>query len=159
MEENLRLYEEAWETKIESLNEIYKDSAKFWGKVKQLIGSDKEKVEYLIDANNNNNKVYKDEDKEILHRNIWEKIFEIPPEDNRNFNENNENLVREFLERNRELSTHYQYADLTRLDENNILIKPVTASDIINIIKGFKNKALGIRGINEQILSQLPQTL
>ena len=69
-EENLRLYKEAWETKIEYLNEIYKDSAKFWGKVKQLIGSDKEKVEYLIDTNNNNNRVYKDEDKEILHRNI-----------------------------------------------------------------------------------------
>ena len=41
MEENLRLYKEAWETKIQSFNEIYKDSAKFWGKVKQLIGSDK----------------------------------------------------------------------------------------------------------------------
>ena len=46
--------------------------------------------------------------------------------------------------------------DLTRLDENNILIKPVRASDIINIIKGFKNKAPGISGINKQILSQLP---
>ena len=114
------------------------------GKVKQLIGSDKEKVEYLIDANNNNNRVYKDEDKEILYRNIWEKIFEIPPEDNRNFNVNNENLVREYLERNRELSIHYQYADLSKLDEDNILIKPVRASDIINIIKGFKNKAPGI---------------
>ena len=104
----------------------------------------------------NNANVYKDEDKEILYRNIWEKIFEIPPEYNRNFNVNNENLVREFLKRNRELSTHYHYADLTRLDENNILIKPVRAIDIINIIKGFKNKALGISGINKQILSQLP---
>ena len=156
MEENLRLYKEAWETKIESLNETYKDSAKFWGKVKQLIGIDKEKVEYLIDANNNNTKVYKDEDKELLYCNIWEKIFEIPLEDNRNFNVNNENLEREFLECNRELSTHYQYADLSRLDENNILIKPVRASDIITIIKGFKNKAPGISGINKQILSQLP---
>ena len=72
-EENLRLYKKAWETKIESLNEIYKDSAKLWDKVKQLIGSDKEKVEYLIDANNDNNRIYKDEDKEILYRNIWEK--------------------------------------------------------------------------------------
>ena len=44
MEENFRLYKKACETKIESLNEIYKDSAKFWSKVKQLIGSDKEKV-------------------------------------------------------------------------------------------------------------------
>ena len=114
-------------------------------------------MEYLIDTNNNNIRVYKDEDKEILYRNIREKILEIPPEDNRNFNINNENLVREYLERNSELSKHYQFADLSRLDEDNILIKPVRASDIINIIKGFKNKAPGISGINKQILSQLPQ--
>ena len=114
-------------------------------------------MEYLIDANNNDNRVYKDEDKEILYRNIWEKIFEIPPEDNRNFTINNENLVREYLECNSELSKPYQFADLSRLDEDNFLIKPVTASDIINIIKGFKNKAPGISGINKQILSQLPQ--
>ena len=139
MEENLRLYKEAWETKIEYLNETYKDSAKFWGKVKQLIGSNKEKVEYLIDTNNNNNnRVYKDEDKEILYRNIWEKIFEIPPEDNCNSNVNNENLVREYLECNSKLSKHYQFADLSRLDEDNILIKPVRASGIILYIKYHK---------------------
>ena len=37
MEENLRLCKEAWETKIEYLNEIYKNGAKFWGKVKLHI--------------------------------------------------------------------------------------------------------------------------
>ena len=70
IKENLRLYKEAWETKVETLNEIYKDSAKFWGKVKQIIGNSKERVEYLIDSSNNNSKVYKDEEKEILYRNI-----------------------------------------------------------------------------------------
>ena len=41
----------------------YAKTAKFWGNVKKLIGSDKGKTEYLIDINNNNNKVYKDEEK------------------------------------------------------------------------------------------------
>ena len=41
--ENLRLIKEAWETKIEWLSEICKDSAKVWGNVKKLIWTDKDK--------------------------------------------------------------------------------------------------------------------
>ena len=62
-EENLRLSKEAWETKINWLNDICKDSTKFWGNVKKLIGNNKEITEYLIDTNNNNTKLYKDEEK------------------------------------------------------------------------------------------------
>ena len=156
MEENLRLNKEAWETKVESLNDIYKDSKKFWGNIRRLIGSDKDKTEYLIDPNNNNNRIYEDEDKEILYRQIWEKIFEIPLEENQNFDMNNEAQVRTFLEGNLRNIEPYRYADLSRLDNNNVLLKPVRESDILNIIKGFKNKAPGISGINKLILSQLP---
>ena len=97
LEENLRLSKEAWENKIEWLSEICKDSAKFWGSIKKLIRSDKEETEYLIDINNNNDKVYKDEGKEILYRNICQKIFEIPPEENFHFDQANENRVKAFL--------------------------------------------------------------
>ena len=45
----------------------------------------KEKIEYLIDINNNNNKIYKNKEKKILYGYIWQKIFEIPPEENRHF--------------------------------------------------------------------------
>ena len=41
-EENLRLYREAWEEKVEYLNTIHKDSSKFWGGVRRLIGNQKE---------------------------------------------------------------------------------------------------------------------
>ena len=155
LEENLCLSKEAWENKIEWLNEICKDSAKFWGNVKKLIGSDKEKIEYLIDSNNNNNKVYKDEEKEILYRSIWQKIFEIPPEENSHFDQTNENRVKAFLEHNQETIASHQYADLTCLDANNVLIKPVRVSDVTNIIRNFKNKAPGISGINKLILTSL----
>ena len=156
LEENLRLSKEAWENKVDWLNEVCKDSAKFWGNIKKLIGSDKERTEYLIDINNNNNKVYKDEEKEILYRNIWQNIFEIPPEENRHFDQANENRVKAFLEHNQETITPHQFADLNRLNGNNVLIKPVTVSDVNNIIKKFKNKAPGISGINKLILSNLP---
>ena len=97
LEENLRLSKEAWETKINHLNENYKDSSKFWGQVRKLIGNNKVKNEYLIDINSNGNKVYKDEEKEILYRNIWQNIFEIPDEENHNFDAENENRVRDFF--------------------------------------------------------------
>ena len=89
LKENLRLGKEAWETKINHLNEIYKDNGKFWGQVRNLIGNNKVKNEYLIDVNNNDNKVYKDEEKEILYHNIRQNIFEIPDEENRNFDGEN----------------------------------------------------------------------
>ena len=84
LEKNLCLYKEARETKIESLNELYKDSAKIWSKIKQCIGNSKEKVDYLIGSNNNNNKLFKDKQKEVLYKNIHERIVEIPPEENQN---------------------------------------------------------------------------
>ena len=68
LEENLRLSKEAWEIKINWLNDICKDSTKFWGNVKKLIGNNREKTEYLIDVNNNNTKIYKGEEKEVLYR-------------------------------------------------------------------------------------------
>ena len=155
LEENLRLSKEAWETKINHLNEIYKDSAKFWDQVRQLIGNNKVKNEYLIDINNNGNKVYKDEEKEVLYRNIWKKIFEIPEEENRNFDIKNENRVKDFLHQNRDIILPHQYADLSRLDEREILTRPARNIDVKNIIKNFKNKAPDISRINKLILSNL----
>ena len=113
-------------------------------------------TEYIIDTNNNNNKIYKDEEKEILYRNICQGILQIPPDENHHFDLANENMVKEYLERNRENITSHQYADLARLDEGNILLRPIRSSDIVNIIKSFKNIASGISGINKIILSQLP---
>ena len=92
----------------------------------------------------------------MLYRNIWQGIFEIPPDENRQFDLANENTVKEYLERNREIITPHQYANLSRLDEGNILIRPIRNSDIMNIIKSFKNKAPGISSIDKLILSQLP---
>ena len=88
------------------------------------------------------------------------KYFEFPPPpppvENRHFDQTNENRVKAFLECNRETITPHQYADVSRLDSNNILIKPIRASDVTNIIKKFKTKAPGISGINKLILSSLP---
>ena len=108
--------------------------------LRNSYGQIKIKIEYLIDSNNNNSKAYKDEEKELLYRNICQKIFEIPPNQNRHFDLANENRVKEFLEQNREIITPHQYTNLSRFDDDNILIKPIRASDVINVIKVPKMK-------------------
>ena len=61
-----------------------------------------------------------------------------------------------FLRQNRDNILPYQFADLSRLDERNILTRPVRSQDIKNIIHNFKNKAPVISKINKLILSNLP---
>ena len=89
-------------------------------------------------------------------RSVFPFIKKIPPDENRHFDLANKNRVKEYIERNREIIMPHQYVDLSRLDEGNILIRPVRNSDIIDIIKSFKNKAPGMSSINKLILSQLP---
>ena len=151
-EKNLRLYREAWEEKVEYLNTVHKDISKFWGRVGCLIGNQKEIQEYILDLNVRNRRIFEPVEKEAIYRNIWKNIFSIPPEDNTQFNQQNKERVLESLSR-----TPHQFADLSRLDQNNYLLAPVRASDIDQIIKKFKHKAPGISGINKLILSNLPQ--
>ena len=61
--------------------------------IKQRIGNSKERVDYLIDSTNNNNKV-KTRRKIFYIEISGKKIFEIPSEENQNFDIENENLVK-----------------------------------------------------------------
>ena len=69
----------------------------------------------------------------------------------------NENRLKDFLRQNRDITLPHQFADLSRLDERDILTRPVRSIDVKNIIKNFKNKAPGISRINKLILSNLPE--
>ena len=156
-EENLRLYREAWEKKLKHLNRIYKDSSKFWEGVKRLIGTPKEKLEYILHPNRQNEKVFEAEEKEAIYRSICANIFSIPPEDNTDFDQENEERVMAYLNANVDNIRPHQYADLSCLDRNSYLTTPFRTSDVIYIIKKFKNKAPGKSGINKMVLSNLPR--
>ena len=47
-------------------------------------------------------------------------------------------MVTEFLNERRQETQPYPFANLSRLDENNYLTKPVSRYDIISTIKEFK---------------------
>ena len=122
-----------------------------------MIGNTKERQEYIIDPNRQNAKVYDPEEKEVTYRKIWENIFIIPPEDNVNFDQQNEERVLNYLNINEDSMKPYQYANLTSLDQDDYLIAPFKTTDIIHIIGKFKNKAPGMSGVNKLILSNLPR--
>ena len=155
--ENLRLYREAWDNKIDKLNRIHKDSAKFWRGVSQLMGNTRNSEEYVVDSSRNNERVFAANEKEKIYRRIWKVIFSIPEEENENFDQNNERIVKEYLQRNIDRVRPYEYADLNRLEAENPLTRPVTAEDVVTIINSFKNKAPGISGVGRRILKELPR--
>ena len=103
---------------------------------------------YILDENNV--KLYEPKDKEKRFCSIWSNVFRISDEENQNFDLNHEAMVTEFLSERQQETQPYPFADLSHLDENNCLTKPVSRYDIISIIKEFKNyKALGESGISK----------
>ena len=158
-EESKRLHTEMWNNKIQKVNSTYKDPAKFWGDIKVLMGGKgiKNSCIGLLDANNT--KIHEPKDKEKEFRSIWTNVFKITDEENQNFDQDNETMVTEYLNEHQQQTQPYPFVDLSRLDPNNYLIKPVTTYDIISTIKEFKNnKAPGESGINKILLIQLPNS-
>ena len=121
-----------------------------------LKGSSNPETPYLI--NEQNEKVYDTHDKLELHKNYWQSIFRINPEENRNYDLNHERIILQAINDNRIRIQSYETSDLSRLEINNVLTRPVTIHDIKRIIKNFKNKAPRKSGINKMILINLPES-
>ena len=105
----------------------------------------------------NNEKLYKKEEQINRFKEVWEHIFEITEEENRDYDEYNERRVTESLVKNKERTEPNELADLGRLTGDNYLTAPVEIYDILAIIARMKNKAPGESGINKVILKNLPR--
>ena len=105
----------------------------------------------------NNEKLYKKEEQINRFKEVWEHIFEITEEENRDYDEDNERRVTESIVRNKERTEPCEVADLGRLAGDNYLTAPVEIYDILAIIARMKNKAPGESGINKVILKDLPR--
>ena len=155
--ECIQLFEENWERLVAAIEIDRKNPDKFWAKVKRLLGSSNEKAAYIL--NENNEKVYSDEGREEIFRSKWSVIFSITPEENRRFDAENDRRVTDFIENNRDRVEPYELVDLTRLDPNNALTKPVTTQDIKSILRNFKNKAPGLSKVNKKIMTEMPTSM
>ena len=157
IEESIRLNQEFWTNKIKTMENIYNDSAKFWKEVRKVKGSSNETTTYLIYESSNNRKVHRIEEQLDLYHGYWQGVFQISPEENRTFDQQNERRVEMSLNEEPDRYLPYDYVNLDRLAADNYLTKPVTSSNIKSIIRAFKNKAPGRSGINKMILLKLPE--
>ena len=121
-----------WEDTITNLTEKYKNPELFWKEVKRLRGGTINSSSYI---QVNNQKIYKEEEKEPIFRNIWETVFQISPQENLQFDPVNEHTVNNYLRDNPQQCTHFTTSDITRLERNNYLTSPITLNEINSILK------------------------
>ena len=154
--EEMRILNEShWNSKMEQLQQKYKEPTEFWRQIKILKGSTKVETPYLL--NIQNIKIYDTKEQTELYKEFWQDIFRINPEENANYDQVHEEEIISFIIENINRIKPFETADLTRLDPNIIMIKPITVDDIKRIIKSFKHKAPGKSKINKLILENLPK--
>ena len=64
-EESIRLNNEMWNNKIQQVNSLYKDPAKFWNNIKLLMGGKGIKNFYILVRNNTKLQEPKDKEREF----------------------------------------------------------------------------------------------
>lgn len=154
IEERKRL----WEKLILKTECKYQDPEKFWQNIQQLMGTNSSKITYIL--NNQGVRLYTDKEQEKEFRNHFTKIFQISDEDNQDFDNETERMVNEFLQQNEDRYKSFPVINLSRLDPENPVIKPITVQKVINTINSFKNKkAPGNSKINKMILQKIPKNM
>ena len=142
-----------WSKIITETATLYSDPATFWRKIKNLSGNSTPNPHYLLD--HNNAKVYTDNAKEQLHKQLWSNIY--IQDDEHNGEDEIREEVNNFLNINHHRLTPHHTADITRLNANNYLTTPVTDNEIESIIKKIKKTCPGESGINKTILKHIPK--
>ena len=131
--ENLRLSKIMWDRLVNSIDISRRDPKKFWDKFRQLVGGKKSGIpSYILDEDGS--KITEEDKKLERFKGVWEKIFTISEEDNREFDHANEIRILRFLADNNYRMQPYQTANRNRLDSNNPLTKPLTMNEMISII-------------------------
>lgn len=149
-----RQNDEHWEDLLKKTEKTYKQPQIFWNHIRRLMGTDTNTISYLLDTQGN--KLTTDEAKANEFRRHLINTFRISEEENNAFCPQTQQEVEEALHGTEE---HKPYAttDLSRLNEEIGLIKPITRNELIGRIRSFKNrKAPSQSKVNKTILQKLP---
>ena len=141
-----------WHSIITETAAQYNDPSTFWRKIRNLSGNNNPDPHYLLDSNNI--KVYSKENKERLHRELWNNVF--TEEDDYEGEDEIQDTVTTFLNNNLQRLTPFQTSDITRLNANNYTISKITTLEIKTIIRKLKKTCPGSSGINKIILNHIP---
>ena len=142
---------------INNMDIVSGDVKSFWFNFRKVTGVNHEKESFLLDGRGE--RVDKDKDKEKLYREIWKEVFKISAQENLNFDANHENRIKNEMERIiDQITPHYQ-VDYSRLNHDNILIKPITLLELEETLKTVKEKAPGFTGIKVSIIKNLTDSM
>ena len=94
-----------------------------------MQGGGKEPLPYL--KNEQGEKISDPKQQEQIFRRIWTNVFRISDEENQQFDRQHEDEITRVMsqEENIQRIRPYDLSDLTRLDENNQLTKPISRRD------------------------------
>lgn len=99
----------------------------------------------------NNKKLIMNIHKKRVHRQVWQDVFKISDLENQQYDRQAEITVREYLNNNNYKITVHQTSDINRLQNNSLLIQPITLEDIKTTIESFKTNTPGETIINKTI--------
>lgn len=150
-----KLSKDHWESLLRELAEIYKIPKEFWNKVKMLKGNNKNATPAFL-VREDGTQVNEPEEQIEVMREAWEQVFQITPLENASFDLDHEVMVNEVLRQNNDKTTPFHRSDLTRLSEDNYLLRKVQPHEFISTLKTFKHKAPGSSGIGKIYLENIP---
>nr|XP_027225444.1 uncharacterized protein LOC113817596 [Penaeus vannamei] len=116
-----------------------KDPKIFWNKIRRLKGNDTPTSPYLL--NPQNERIYEEVEKEKLHNTFWSKAFKISDEENLDFVDQFENVIRRDFARFPRKLVPYQTINLGMLNDNNPLTAKITQAEVKEVISKMKDKA------------------
>lgn len=143
---------EIWEKMINKINHIT-DPKEFWQKIRQLQGVEKPTIPYVIRPDGT--KAYTEEEMEEQMREEWSKIFTITEEENENFNDEQEDIVKTYLRNNIDRITPTDTIQFEKLRE----VGEITEGEYYHFLRHFKEKTPGKSGITRNVLLNLPANM
>ncbi|KAK4325520.1 hypothetical protein Pmani_003868 [Petrolisthes manimaculis] len=124
-----------WTETIAQTAAQYKNANTFWRKIKALSGQYNPYTYYLLD--DRNERIYKHQDQEKLHREIWDNVFQEDEDEAEN--EDTTNLVKEFLTENIDRTTPYHTSNKDRLNDiDDLLTDEINEEEIKYHIRRMK---------------------
>lgn len=147
-------YQTKWAELTTRLSATTRDPMEFWRKLKTLMGSTTTHSPYLSDSQGN--KHFKDTEKEVIHYNYWNNIFQITEHENQLFDEETDERVMEELEAHTDTLNTDPIINLENLRIDDPLISPITTDETVNVIIRIKNKSPGTNQIIKTDLTNLP---
>lgn len=149
--------QENWNNLILNTDIQHGNPEAFWKNVKNMMGTTKENIVYLLDPQGNKLKTQEEQVAEF--KRVWSKVYNMTANENADFCQQTEIMVEEYLDSTERHST-YERVSLERLSPEDELLRPIKPDDILLKIRQQKSrKAPGKSKIDKEILTKLPRNM